>query len=373
MKNKRKRSIKRIIFTVLGIFMLLILLVAVCGLIYANHILNKINKINPELEHTLSSSEADAFLEGDSDLVTMAPGNTETHVKLDDLTFPPGALNPTQSTTKPEDILPPKDVYGDHLVNIMLVGQDRKPGQGRQRSDSMILVSINKSNNTITLTSFMRDQYVQIPGYKPNKLNAAYAYGGMKLLRKTLELNFGVRVDGMFEVDFGGFEKIITLLGGVDVTLTKAEAKYLNDLYEANYMDSPAVEGKNHLDAKQALEYARLREIDTDYNRAGRQRNVIMSLIDTYKDLPLDRMLGMLDEILPLITTDLSNKQILNYALTCFPMMSTAEVQTMRIPVDGTFIGDLVEVRKGFYGWFQYNIDFDANKKILWEIFRSRD
>jgi LCP family protein required for cell wall assembly len=264
-------------------------------------------------------------------------------------------------------------VYGDHLVNILLIGQDRRQGQGRQRSDSMILVSINKSNSTITLTSFMRDQYVRIPGYNPNKLNAAYAFGGMKLLAQTLELNFGVKVDGMIEVDFSGFENIITLLGGVKVTLTKAEAKYLNDLYDGKFLDSPVVVGENLLNAKQALVYVGLREIDTDYHRASRQRNVIIGLIEAYRDLPLDKMLSLLDEILPLITTDMSNAKILNYAMACFPMLSTAKIQTLRIPLEGTFIGGLVEVREGFYGWFQYNIDFEANKKALFEVFRRRD
>ena len=105
----------------------------------------------------------------------------------------------------------------------------------------------------------MRDQYVQIPGYKPNKLNAAFAFGGMNLLKKTLELNFGVKIDGMVEVDLSGFENVINRLGGVDVTLTKSEANYLNALYEAKFLDAPVVVGKNHLNAKQALVYAQLR------------------------------------------------------------------------------------------------------------------
>jgi LCP family protein required for cell wall assembly len=236
----------------------------------------------------------------------------------------------------------------------------------------MILVSINKSDNTITLTSFMRDQYVQIPGYYPNKLNAAYAFGGMRLLSKTLELNFGVKVDGIVEVDFSGFENIIDLLGGVEITLTEQEAAYLNTLHEGGLLDSPVVVGLNRLDGAQALVYVGLREIDTDYARARRQRNVVMALIEAYKELPLDEMLGMLDQILPLATTNLTNVQILGYAAEFFPVLASAKVQTLRIPVDGTFVGGLVEVRPGFYGWFQYNINFEANKKVLWEIFRDK-
>ena len=385
-KPKRKWSAKRIIFTVLGILLLLILLTVASAMIYVNHMLNKINRVDPALEHTLSSSAADDFLQDDPDLVTKVPGDTQTHIKLDDITFPthiPESTGNATNPTEPESTQPNhgqglpnvdlSDIYGEHLVNILLVGQDRRPGQGRQRSDSMILVSINKSNSTITLTSFMRDQYVQIPGYKPNKLNAAYAFGGMQLLTKTLKLNFGVEIDGIVEVDFGGFENIITRLGGVDVTLTEKEADYLNTLHGIGMLKAPVVVGKNHLDAEQALVYVGIREIDTDYARARRQRTVIMGLLEAYKDLPLDEMLGLMDEILPMVTTNLTNSQILGYAIDCFPVLASAKIQTLRIPVDGTFVGGLVEVRPNYYSWFQHSIDFAANREVLFDIFRRRD
>ena len=374
-KPKRKWSAKRIIFTVLGILLLLILLTVACAMIYVNHMLNKINRVNPELEHTLSSSAADDFLMDDPDLVTKVPGNTETHLKLDDITFPTCIPEPTGNATTPSqpDATQPNqgngmpnvdlsDIYGEHLVNVLLVGQDRRPGQGRQRSDTMILVSINKSNSTITLTSFMRDQYVQIPGYKPNKLNAAYAFGGMQLLTKTLKLNFGVEIDGIVEVDFNGFENIIDLLGGVNITLTETEAAHLK-----------LTAGLNRLNGEQALSYARIRSIDSDYARAKRQRTVVMALIEAYKDLPLDEMLSLMDEILPMVTTNLTNSQILGYAIDCFPVLASAKIQTLRIPVDGTFVGGLVEVRPNYYSWFQHSIDFAANREVLFDIFRRRD
>ena len=380
-KHGRKWSLKRILLTTFGILLLLILVLAICAMIYVHHMLNKINRVDPEMEYTLSSSEAEDFIYDDPELVTKDPNSTETHVKLEDLTFPPSVTTPTEPDSEnptgggssgPVNNPMPPDIYGEHVVNILLVGQDRRAGQGRQRSDSMILVSINKSDNTITLTSFMRDQYVQIPGYYPNKLNAAYAFGGMRLLSKTLELNFGVKVDGIVEVDFSGFENIINLLGGVEITLTEPEAAYLNSLHEVGLLDSPVVVGLNRLNGGQALVYVGLREIDTDYARARRQRNVVMALIEAYKELPLDEMIGMMDQILPLATTNLTNAQILGYAAEFFPVLASAKVQTLRIPVDGTFVGGLVEVRPGFYGWFQYNINFEANKKVLWEIFRDK-
>ncbi len=87
----------------------------------------------------------------------------------------------------------------------MLIGQDKREGQSRQRSDSMILATLDKDQKTISLTSFMRDLYVAIPGYSSTRINAAYAYGGMDLLDETLTQNFGVEIDGNVEVDFEVF------------------------------------------------------------------------------------------------------------------------------------------------------------------------
>ena len=108
----------------------------------------------------------------------------------------------------------------DHLINILLVGQDRREGEGRQRSDTMILCSINLETGETSLISFLRDLYVQIPGgYSDNRLNATYAFGGFDLLDATLTENFGVSIDGNFEVDFTGFEAIIDMVGGIDIEL----------------------------------------------------------------------------------------------------------------------------------------------------------
>ena len=93
------------------------------------------------------------------------------------------------------------DALEGDMINIMLVGQDRRPGEERSRSDSMILVTLNKQKNTIQLTSFMRDLYVQIPGYLDNRLNVAYRYGDVTLMNETFLVNFGLEIDGNVMVD----------------------------------------------------------------------------------------------------------------------------------------------------------------------------
>ena len=214
------------------------------------------------------------------------------------------------------------------------------------------------------MTSFMRDAYVTIPGYAPYKLNAAYQYGGMSLLNETLYVNYGVEVDGNFVVDFSQFEDLIDLLGGVDIKLTKAEAEFMNNKYGWSL-----TAGERRLNGEEALAYSRIRYIDNDYKRAGRQRKVLLSLIDRYKSLSLMDMLGKLESVLGLVSTDMDRSEIIALARELFPMLSSASFESAQIPAEGTFKGGNVQVRPGLKDWFQYDIDFAANREILREIF----
>lgn len=255
---------------------------------------------------------------------------------------------------------------GDNVVNILLIGQDRRAGEGKQRSDSMILMTFNRSTGKITLTSFMRDQYVRIPGYGNDKLCHAYAYGGMPLLNQTLYDHFGVEIDGNVEVDFSGFTSIVDILGGVDVELTKKEAKYLN-----KKGDWELTEGMWRLSGEQALQYSRIRYLDNDYKRAERQRKLLLSLIEEYKGQDIATIMDMVEEFLPLVTTDIPQNQVMTYAVSLFPMLSDASIETLRIPVDGTFKGGYVQVNENRSMWCQYDIDFEANREILRDVFKE--
>lgn len=352
-KKKWKKVLLAIVLTLLGLIVAVVLAV----LLYLNHLLNQITPYDAVNDVTVSSSEAEQIVEEDPEAVTIDLEQEEQLPDISDVTFP--QEQEEQSST----------VNWDNVVNILLVGQDRRPGEGRQRSDSMILVTFNKSKQTITLTSFMRDCYVQIPGYKANKLNAAYAFGGMSLLNQTLEQNFGVHVDGNIEVDFDGFQDVIDLLGGVDISLTEEEVSYMNNGLGLNGTDRQLSVGTNRLDGEQALAYARIRSIDSDYRRAERQRKVISSLIQRYKSQSLTTMLGLLEDILPLVVTNMDKGEIVDYTLELMPMLASCGVETLRIPVDGTFNQGIAKVRPGLAAWFQYDIDFNANRNRLYQVF----
>lgn len=228
------------------------------------------------------------------------------------------------------------DMAGGHASNIhiLLIGQDAQNGESSSRSDSMILCTFQKKTGTLIMTSFLRDLYVEIPGHGWNRLNAAYAFGGASLLEKTLEKNFGVPIDGSIEVDFGRFSQIIDLLGGVELDLRWDEAALIAEETGTNLSS-----GRQHLNGAQALSYARIRKLDAngDFSRTQRQRNVMSSLLQSFRNLSMTQMLKALSAVLPLIHTDFSGMQILSYAVELFPMMLNVKLVHQNIPMAGTF------------------------------------
>lgn len=333
----------------------------------------KINFVTDESQ--LSREEADDLQASDGQ--TMAPDESlpsigdvlkppqQTEPTVKDPDAPVDPTDPTGSVTPPPTTKPvvPDAPKGD-IINILLIGQDRRPGESRARSDSMILVTVNRTTKTITMTSFMRDSLVEIPGHRSYKLNSAYQTGGMELLNKTLKHNYNVDVDGDIAVDFSQFKQLIDKLGGVDITLTQKEAEHLNLGTNWNL-----TAGKNRLNGEQALSYSRLRYIDNDYKRAGRQREVLQSLLNRYMSLPTMEMVSMLDFIFPLISTNFQQDELKDLVYEIAPLLATSNYEEAQIPAPGTFKGGELDIGYGRKDWFQYYIDFDYNKEILREIF----
>lgn len=346
MKARPAVKWKRIVIISICILLALVLLtVAVFG-IWATYLMNKISRTSVN-ESKLTPSEVEQLLQSDPDIEPLAPSES---------------LPNLSETPLPSDPVPPVEAP-KHVINILLIGQDTTSGSVRARSDSMILVTFNTRAKTVTFTSFMRDSYVQIPGYSANKLNHAYQYGGMSLLCETLLVNFGVEIDGAVEINFSSFKSIIDMLGGVEISLNEKEARYMNHLTEWNLKV-----GTNRLNGEQALVYARLREIDSDYQRSERQRTVLMALVNAYKNQSVSTMLGLLDDIMPLLSTNMTNDQMWGYGLKVVTMLAGARYNSQRLPADGTFSQGNVQVRPGLKAWFQYNIDFEANRELLRKI-----
>ncbi|MBO4894049.1 MAG: LCP family protein [Clostridia bacterium] len=203
-------------------------------------------------------------------------------------------------------------MYSKNVINILLIGEDTN--EETHRSDSMMLVSLNKKTRKIMLTSFLRDSYtyMDISGVERyDKINHSYAWGGAETLIETIENDYKIKIDNFVTIDFKAFTKAINIVGGVDVAITEKEAEYMNRTTHFNdYTSGSSV----HLDGDHALIFSRIRYLDGESERTDRQKLVVRSLISKAKTLSLAEINELCDKVLPLVSTDLSKTDIINLA-----------------------------------------------------------
>lgn len=250
----------------------------------------------------------------------------------------------------------------DQIINILLVGADKRETWSEAgRSDATMIATIDKKHRRLKLVSLMRDMYVEIPNHGSDKFNAAYSYGGVELLYKTIATNFDLKLDGYVLVDFGAFKKVIKSLGGVKIELTEAEANYLIKAYKHG-TETKVKPGMNNLNGRQALAYARIRQdAEADFGRTARQRKVLQSLFTKIKTKDGNQLMNLMKEIMPYITTDLGNDQIIAYAKNIVGM-GTTEIDQKRIPINQSFTPQRIR------GMEVLVPDLEKNKKELWSF-----
>lgn len=228
-----------------------------------------------------------------------------------------------------------QDKYGDSdIFNVALFGVDtRDEDSFSGRSDTIIIASVDKKNNVVKLTSILRDSYVAIEGHKNQKITHAYAFGGAELAIKTINQNFGMNITDYATINFYKLADAIDILGGIDIEVTEAERKHLNDIGDDenpdfNYLDEA---GAVHLNGEQVVVYARLRKIDSDVARSNRQRKVIEALIVQAKKVSPAKYAEMVRTMMSLCETSLSFSEIMSFA----PMITKdITIQTLTIPGD---------------------------------------
>lgn len=197
-----------------------------------------------------------------------------------------------------------------NVINILLIGVDSQSNL----SDSMILVSLNKSTKQINMVSFYRDSYIYIQPQNKNprfaKLNAAFSAGGAPCVVKTIEDSYKVKIDDYVYVDYKTFPKAIDALGGVKINVQPYEAKYLNNHYGLGIGS-----GNVTLNGEQALKYCQIRKSDSDgdVSRTRRQRDLITSVMNTMKNASLSKLDNMITTVFPNIKTSMSKTQVLSF------------------------------------------------------------
>ncbi|MDF2484986.1 MAG: cell envelope-related transcriptional attenuator [Herbinix sp.] len=247
------------------------------------------------------------------------------------------------SSDKPVKNIPEKK----YISNILLIGVETF--EGAQNTDTMIIASLDSKNNVIKLTSLMRDLYVEIPGYKNNKLNAVYAKDGINLLYDTIETNFGLTMDGYVLVDFNDFEQIIDYLGGIDIELTRKEAEYLRT---TNYISNPEYryveQGVQHMNGNQVLGYCRIRKVSTktessDFGRTQRQRIVLEAIFEKLRKKNVLQLGLIMNTIISNIDikTDITKTDYNSYLQQAVALEKN-EIKTFRVPKDDSYNSERV-------------------------------
>ena len=341
-KPKKRLWLKILTITLISI-LALILIGVIALFIIGNNLLNLMDR-TPAISTTMSKEQIEEYIRENTE--TMDPNFTGEVLTDEDIDWDTMEVEPIPQ--------------GDHIINFLLVGKDLV-SSGICRTDSMILCTINKSTKQITLTSFMRDLYLRLPNGYTNRINASYVFGGIDLLKRTVEESFGVKLHGTFEVDFEGFKDVIDLLGGVEITLDNSEANYMNKYTENATRAFSA--GTYNLVGNEALTYARMRYVGGDTTRTLRQRTVLGKIFEKCHDMSPTQLYKLMEKILPLVTTNLTNGQIMSYAAQLLPMLSDLQLNTnSRVPMEGSYKMCMINNMSVLVA------DLDANRKMLEEL-----
>ena len=341
--EKPKISKKKRIIIIVSSCLTVVLIAVLLIFLYINGMLGKINYSNGIFKPSGSVSDGDTTTSSNSPQsdVNSLESQIEANLK-------------NQSTPIAYD----KDVF-----NILLIGTDTRTGTGPCRSDSMIILSINKKSDKIVMTSILRDIYVSIPGEQDNRINAAYSYGGPDLLIKTIEDNFKIKIDRYISINFMSFIDVIDELGGVTIDVSDAELPVLNNyIKEINGLKGlPSNDGfllnsgnNLKLTGKQALGYARIRYVGTDFARTQRQRTILEQVFTKIKSQNIIEQNQILNMFLPDVTTNLSKGELFSFLLDSVSL-SKYPVEENTIPVEGSY-KDMVVRSMDVLG-----IDFDEN------------
>ena len=264
----------------------------------------------------------------------------------------------------------PADSEEEEWWNILLLGGDSRSANSYDRTDSIIIISLNRGAGEIKMTSIMRDTWVSIPGRSSRaKINAANVYGGPALAVETINNAFGTELEDYALVNMSGLVGIIDAVGGIEMEITESERQLANQYAESYWKKADngrAYQGSRylksaglvHLNGLMALSYCRNRYSDNDYGRVMRQQKVLMALAEKAGDMEMKELLLVVPEILKNVETNLTTAEITRLASFCGEAQMDA-IEQFRIPADGTY-------ESGMYdGTWSIRPDFDKNARLL--------
>lgn len=254
---------------------------------------------------------------------------------------------------------------------------DGRLGKGAN-AGTILLCSLNQKTGAIRMASVYRDTCMKVGENGPyRKINEAYARGGAAQAVQALNENLDLKIDDYVAVNWKAAADAINLLGGIEVDVSQAEFEYINS-YITSTVEGTGVgshqlksDGLSHLDGIQAVAYARLRKMDTDFQRTKRQREVLQKVLEKGKTADLATLINLAKGVLPQLATSLELDdlipiavQLKNYhfeAAEGFPFdLETRRLKERGVCIDYVFPLDLesnvVELHKFLYGTAQYQV-----------------
>lgn len=243
------------------------------------------------------------------------------------------------------------------ITNILLVGTDGEYIEKWNRSDSMMVVTIDSKNKDIRISSIARDTYVDIPGYSTEKLTHAYAYEGIDLLREVFKVNFNLNIDKYIAVNFVSFMDIMDELGGVEVNVEEKDIKEINKYIDACYgyyknKDEKDKEyitksGVQRLNGYQALAFSRIRYTDSAFHREARHREVAESVYKEFAQKGVETYKKCAEIILNNTKTNISPIEMMNLAYTVLKI-NDKDIDQFQFPLEEYRNGHIISKQKGW-------------------------
>ena len=223
---------------------------------------------------------------------------------------------------------------------ILVLGSDQRSEESA-RSDSIILTQYNPKDHHLKVISIMRDAYVNIPGHGFSKINHAYSWGGKELMKKTIEQNFGVKIDHIALINFNGFTKLVDDLipDGISVNVTEEMV---------NYFHWNLKTGNQKLHGSELLQYVRFRhDIGNDFGRVARQQEVVGKIKDEVMNKiqngeGVSTVLSIIRSGMNMVDTDLAFSEALEYGMNVM-VNPINDVSSLRIPIENSFWDEMTD------------------------------
>jgi LCP family protein required for cell wall assembly len=323
------------------------------------------------------------YVKNKLDLIQYDDGSRKNNATVSEPILPPEDIeNDDDLSIKVDDLpevddvpAPELEIFGDDdILNVLILGTDERSDEfsDNARADCIMLASLNEKEPSGKLISLERGMGMVMYGGmyegKIDLLTHCFRWGGADLMLKEIQEYFKVDVEKYVRFNFNAVIKIVDALGGVDIELSKNEAAALNTSNPylsdgASEMQRDLTEGLNHLNGTTALAYARLRKWDSDWQRIGRQRNLVQACVDQMKCIDIITLNQLCDDVLPLIQTNFTQGELLQLLLKA-PDYIGLTFDQMTVPIDRDTMGGVGT----FTGGGAFAPDYELNARAIHEF-----